>query len=283
MGSATDDVRAREPGFGDYLKAAFNVRVHVPKLGGVPVNWLYLAAAAGLGVAAWPLGLVGAAGELALLTTLATSPRFQATVRAQKIAQQGGSLEAAMAATVDQLSPANRQLYGEFAQKCDDVLQIARKLGQSEGSALETYQTHLAELRDVYCRMLVFAELLSTYSRDWAKTDPQPEIARIEQELKDAKLDEQVLASRKATLEVLKKRAESRAEVGKRMNVLRSEIERLEQQVALLRDQALLTRDPSLLSQSMDVAAGVLEEHNSWLQENAAFLQSLDQVATSTS
>jgi len=114
--------------------------------------------------------------------------------------------------------------------------------------------------------MLVFAELLSTYSRDWAKTDPQPEIARIERELTDAKLDEQVLASRKGTLEVLKRRAESRVQVGKRMDVLRSEIERLEQQVALLRDQALLTRDPSLLSQTMAVAAGVPADHSPGLQ-----------------
>jgi len=276
MSSATDAIRAREPGFGDYLKAAFNVRVHVPPLGGIPLNWLYLAAMAGLGVAAWPMGLVGLAGEIAILTSLSTSNRFQTAVRAQLLAQQSGNVEEEMATAAAQLSPPSRQRYEAFTQKCDDVLQIARKLGQGSGSALETYETHLAELRDVYCKMLVFAEIMANYSRDWDKTDPQPEIAATEKQIADGKLDEQMLASRKAVLEVLKKRAESRAEVSKRANVLRSETERLEQQVALLRDQALLTRDPSVLSQSMDTAAGLLEEHNSWLQENSAFLQTLD-------
>jgi hypothetical protein len=282
MGSGADRSKAGEPGFGDFLKAAFNVRVHVPRLGGVPVNWLYLAAVAGASVAVPPLALVGLAGEIVLLTSLSTSGRFQTAVRAQRLAQQGGNEEAAMAANISQLAPGTRERYNAFAQKCEDVLQIARKLGQGSETALETYRTHLAELRDVYCKMLLFAEIMSSYSRDWDKTDPQPEIKVIEKEIADGKLPDPVLASRKATLEVLKKRAESRAEVSKRASVLRSETERLEQQVALLRDQALLTRDPSVFSESMDTAAGLLEEHNSWLKENAAFLQSLDGMNLST-
>jgi hypothetical protein len=268
-----------EPGFSDYLKAAFNVRVKVPGLGGLPVNWLYLAAMAGLSIPLWPMALVGAAGEIALLASLSTNGRFQQAVRAQLLAQRGDHSEATVAALVAQLTPSGRSRYEAFAAKCGDVLQIARRLGQGSDSALGTYTTHLLELRDVYARMLVFAELLASYSRDWEKSDPLPEMAAIGKEIADGKLPEAVLASRKGTLEILKKRAQSRVEVSERASVLHSEIERLEQQVALLRDQALLTRDPGIFSQSMDTAAGVLEEHNAWLKENETFLQSLDHLS----
>jgi hypothetical protein len=267
-----------EPTFGEYLKAAFNLRVPVPGLGGVPLNWLYLALVAGASVAVPPVGLVGLAGEIALLTSLSTSGRFQQAVRAQRQARHGDDIEAALTTLVAQLSPAATARYNAFANKCNDVLQIARKLGQAAGSDLDTYSTYLSKLRDVYVKMLVCAEMLAQYSKDWQKTDPLPEIALIQKEIADGKLPDQILASKQATLEVLNKRAQSREEVSKRGRLLTSEIERLEQQLALLRDQALLTQDPSVFSQNMDTAATVLEEHNKWLQDNATFLQTLDNV-----
>lgn len=267
-----------EPTFGEYLKAAFNLRVPVRGLGGVPVNWLYLAAVAGASLAVPPVGLLGLAGEIALLTSLSTSGRFQRAVRAQRQARLGDDLEEALTTLVSQLSPAARARYDAFAGKCDDVLQIAQKLGQAAGSDLDTYATYLSKLRDVYVKMLVCAEMLTQYSKDWQKTDPLPEIALVQKEIDGGKLPEQILASKKATLEVLNKRAQSREEVSKRGHLLTSEIQRLEQQLALLRDQALLTQDPSVFSQNMDTAATVLEDHNKWLQDNAAFLQTLDNV-----
>lgn len=268
-----------EPTFGEYLKAAFNVRLPVRGLGGLPVNWLYLAAVAGASLAVPPIGLVGLAGEIALLTSLSTNGRFQQTVRAQRLARRGDDAEEALNTLVAQLSSAARSRYDAFAAKCNDVLHIAQRLGQAGDSDLETYSTYLSKMRDVYVKMLACAEMLAQYSKDWQKTDPLPEIALIEKEVAGGKLPDQILASKKATLEVLRKRAQSRDEVSKRGRLLTSEIERLEQQLALLRDQALLTQDPSVFSQNMDTAATVLEEHNKWLQDNAAFLQTLDNVS----
>lgn len=276
--SASKRQNIGEPTFGEYLKAAFNLRVPIRGLGGLPVNWLYLALVAGASFAVPPVGLVGLAGEIALLTGLSTSCRFQQAVRAQRLARHDGDMEEALTTLVGQLSPAAAGRYAAFTNKCNDVLQIARKLGQAGDSDLDTYSTYLSQLRDVYVKMLVCAEMLAQYSKDWQKTDPLPEIALVQKEIDGGKLPDQILASKKATLEVLNKRAQSREEVSKRGRLLTSEIERLEQQLALLRDQALLTQDPSVFSQNMDTAATVLEEHNKWLQDNAAFLQTLDNV-----
>lgn len=270
---------AGEPGFADYLKAAFNVRVPVKGLGGLPLNWLYLAGVAGMSLAAPPIALFGLAGEIILLATLSTSGRFQNAVRARLLARHEDDVADALDGLVAQLSSESRRRYEQFAARCGEVLQIAQRLGHGSEVELGTYTTYLAQLQQVYSRMLVFSDVLGSYSRDWSKTDPQPEITRIEQEIAAGALPEQVKASRQATLELLKKRQESRGQLAGRVSLLNAEIERLDQQVALLRDQALLTQDPAALSATMDSAAGVLEEHNRWLQENAGFLQSLNQVS----
>ncbi len=267
---------SREPTYGDYLKAAFNFRARVPGLGGVPVNWLYLAAVGGISLAAWPLLLVGAAGEVAFLTAMAGSAHFQRAVRAQWHARRGASTEADLVTVVAGLEKEARAKYKAFEDKCDDVLHLAQQLGKIGDTALETYTTYLTQLRMVYIRMLSLLETFARYSADWASTDPAPQIAAITRELQAKDLPEAVRTSRQATLDILQKRAQTRKDVLERAAVLRSEIGRLEQRLTLLRDQALLARDPTVLSQSMDDAAGMLEEHTSWLQENAALFEGLD-------
>jgi hypothetical protein len=278
MDTSGPSANLREPTFGDYLKAAFNVRVPVWGLGGVPLNWLYLAAVAGVGVAAWPMLLVGAAGEIAFLSALAGNRRFQQAVRAARLA----SRESAGAATVDavaaRLSPQGQERYRALTLKCDEVLEIARTTANVDPGTLDSYTTNLVQLREVYARMLALQEAFQRYSLDWSSTDPEPEIRAIEAQLQADGLSDQMRSSRQATLAVLKKRAETRREISSRAQVVDSEIGRLAQQVELLRDQVLLTRDPQVLSANMDVAADLLEERSEWLQDNAVYAETLGQM-----
>ncbi len=265
-----------EPSYWDFVKAAFNLRVPVRGLGGIPLNWLYLV---GVGVASValalpPLALIGAAGELALLAYTSSSPRFQRAVRAQLKQAAGSEEEAKLGSMVSALSSGSQSRSRAFERQCDEILEIARKAGANPAD-LETYSTHLTELREVYARMLGLTEMFARYSDDWKETDPLPQIAAIEKELAKAELGDAMRRSREATLETLRKRAKTREAISERAHLVKSEITRLEQQLALLRDQALLTRDPSVLSGNMDSAAGMLEEHTTWLQENATLLQGL--------
>jgi hypothetical protein len=266
------------PGFGDYVSAAFNHRVKVPGLGGLPLNWLYLAAVAGVSVAAWPLALVGAAGEVGYLAYLASHPRFRRIVQAQWQARRGEESDSRLESLSASLSPDSRARYQSLQAKCDDVLRIARRMGQADSADLDTYTTNLREMSNTYARMLALLDMFASYRKDWDKTDPAPQIAATEEELKKADLPEAIRASRQATLDILNRRAESRKEITERASVIASEAGRLEQQVALLRDQTLLTKDLSVLSQNMDLAAGMLEEHTSWLRENAGLLEGLGQA-----
>jgi HAMP domain-containing protein len=275
----TDHLKTpRQLSYVDYLKAAFNVRVHVKGLGGIPVNWLYLAAVAGVGAALPPVLLVGAAAEVALLTSLAGSRRFQRAIRARQHAERSVDTEVGTERMAASLTPEGRTRYEAFQHKCEEVLQIARRTGALDPGTLDAYNTNLAELREVYAKMLLLDETFRQYSAGWEKTDPQPEIEALEKALEADGLTDQMRSSRVATLEILRKRAESRAQIKARAQVVGSEIERLEQQIELFRDQAFLTRDPAVLSENMDVAAGMLEERNEWLQDNAMFVETLGQL-----
>lgn len=267
-----------EPTYTDYLKAAFGFRLPVPGLGGVPINWLYLAGIGVASIVAWPVSLIGAAGELAFLTLVSNNGRFQRATRARLKQSEVRYEEDDLEDLVASLPEASRQRYIVFKGKCDEILQIARSMAQIEDTAVGTYAVHLGELRRIYTKMIVILNMFSRYSTDWERTDPAPEIARIEKELSDPSLSEAIRKSNQATLDLLKKRAESRKSIVERANTIRAEINRMEQQVALFRDQALLTRDPTVLSENMDTAAGILEEHTVWLQDNAALLENAAQA-----
>ena len=100
---------------------------------------------------------------------------------------------------MDSLSRDSRDHYEAFHDKCDDVLNIARRLGQTGAAALETYDSHLAELREVYVRLLVLVDTFARYSQDQDARDPGPRIAAVEKELEREELSESVRASREAT------------------------------------------------------------------------------------
>jgi len=269
--------RPNEPGYGDYLRAAFNYRVPVRGLGGVPINWLFLGAVGVASIVAWPVLLVGAGAEIGFLSALANSDRFQRSVRARMLQTRDEALLDQQDVAASGLSPGAQARYAAFRQRCSEIVEIARKLQPADGSELQTYADHLAELRSVYVRMITLLGVFSRYSVDWNKTDPEPAMRAVEKELEREDLSDSMRRSKEATLGVLRRRAESRKAISERAHVLHSEIGRLEQEVALLRDQALLTRDPSVLTQSMDSAAGILEQHNAWLQENAAVFERLEQ------
>jgi hypothetical protein len=261
------------------VKAAFSFRVPVPGLGAIPVNWLFLGLVGVASLALPPVLLLGAAGEIGLLVSLAGSSRFQMIVRSQRLATREQAKEWTLDQAVEVLSAGSQASYVEFRGKCQEILDFVARFGRIEEGARETYTLHLAELRRIYAKMLGLIEVFSRYASDWQRSDPLPEIAKLEKDLKQGEAPELLRKSREATLEVLKRRAQTREEISERSHVIQSELQRLEQEVALLRDQVILTRDPSVLSQSMDTASGLLEEHTNWVQENAALLQGLEEVS----
>jgi hypothetical protein len=74
----------RPPDLQDYLKEAFNARVGVPGLGGLPLNWMALLGVGTLGLLHPGIWLVGAGLELAFVVGLAHNERIRNYVRGKR-------------------------------------------------------------------------------------------------------------------------------------------------------------------------------------------------------
>lgn len=271
--------RTEEPTYWDYVKAAFSARFPVRGLGAVPLNWIFVAVVAVASLKLLPLALLGAGIEIAYLAVLSNSGRFQRMVRANRQREGGEAVAQTLERLVASLPARSQSRYRAFEANCAQVLEIARRVATASPESIATYESHLVELRGIYIRMLTLLEMLAQHSADWERLDPLPQMRAVEQELSQSDLPERIRRSREATLEILKRRAQSRQDISERAQTLSAELERLDQQVALLREQALLTRDPTFLSETMDATAGVLEEHTAWLQENEAIFGGVEETS----
>ena len=98
------------PTYGDFVKEAFGWRTRIPGLGRMPLNQLFLAATAVLGLANPGFWFLGAAAELGYLVLKSTSPRFQALVRAEKLMADRETYSERVQKAVSRLTAESRPL-----------------------------------------------------------------------------------------------------------------------------------------------------------------------------
>ena len=117
-----------EPTFWDYVRAAFNRRPAVHGLGEVPWNKIVLAALAILGIGNPGFWLLGLGGELCYLYVMATNPRFQTLVRAEKLQAERVSAEDRVVGRLAELSKEGQERFQVLRTKCAEVQQITETI-----------------------------------------------------------------------------------------------------------------------------------------------------------
>jgi hypothetical protein len=261
-----------EPTLWDYVKAAFHLKVHVPVVGGLPVNYCYLALATGASVAFWPAALFGAAGELAYLHALSSSVRFQQIVRSKMTQRVQRTHDQSVEDVVASLKRHARD-YAEFSGECDEIVKIAHDiLGSAGADLLNTYDTNLRELKAMYARLVRMLEVVEDhYDPDEAKAI-QGQITQVQASVADAKTPDATRQSDQKTLEILQKRLAMHGEIEQHISLIRAEIRQLSEQVKLLSDQVLVSRSPQVFAENVEVASGVIEQHSEWLRSHGDLL-----------
>lgn len=197
----------------------------------------------------------------------------------RKRAQQLASLSAArqkrchdLAAVCQQLEDATRQ--GTLAAEA------------SQGQGVYPRLRRLEELMWTFLRLLTTEQTLQTYLDVERKEDLQRQRkdAEIELTLARQKLAElktaaspavatktQVAESRQELLEVLNRRCERLLQADDNLDLVRTELQRLEQQVKLIRADAVAVRNAEALSARIDATVNHLETTNRWLSEMDPF------------
>lgn len=259
--------------------------------------------------AAFGLGLLAAAGvivhPLALVAAptlyvlgwiyLPDMPFFRRWVDRRRQAAQ----QAAMFAQVEQfkakrdtllhsLSPGRRTRYHALAEVCRDIERASAEnpLAASD-PATDPRLRKLDELMWTYLRLLGIEESLERFLETERREDlprvvreAEAEATRLTQELDELKkkgggsafeTKQRYLGSRLERLEVLKKRQQRCEQAQANLDLVKSEQDRLDQQIKLIRADAVATKNADALTARIDATVEHLDQTNKWLSEMDEF------------
>jgi len=268
---------APKPTFWDFVRAAFHRRPSMRRLGEVPWNKIALVALAILGIGNPGFWLLGLGGELLYLYLVATSPRFQTLVRAEKLQAERAAAEARVGGRLTELRAAGQHRFQALHSQCVEVRGITETMQAGASAPLDEARWRgLDELLWLFLRLQVSLE---TLIRQLGRSDHrslETEVATLAQELAAApEAPERLKKSKTSLLELKKKRLENLDRAAEAQQILEAELQRIEQQVELLREEAAISRSPEALSAKIDSVTGSLAETNSWMRQHEDILSEL--------
>lgn len=265
-------------GFFDYVKAAFRRKVPVPGLGPMPVNAMALGLIAVLGVANPGFWLLGLAAELAYLFALASSPRFQKLVDAERLVDAQSGWEDRVHLEVGKLTDESRLRYQHLLAQCRRILGISETLDDSGlGGVRGLRSSSLNQLLMIFLRLLRSRELIGENLQGVSRKEIEQETQRIESRLGqvDRAKDAALARSLEGTLEIQKRRLANLDRARTSLAVIDAELARIEHHVELIREESAVSGKPEALSDRLDAVTNAMGETTRWMADNAEFFGAL--------
>ena len=259
----------------DYVKAAFHRAIPVPLLGAMPVNKMALGVFGVLGIANPGFWFLGAAAEVAYLSFVSSSARFQKLVQGERLAERASSHDDQVKRAFQRLTPPSQARYRDLVDECRQILGLAVSDGGSE--VLQGWRTgNLNELLWLFMRLLTSREqILSTQSRvDRTRLDEA--ISELRQRVEAAEAASPLARSLQATLSIQEKRRENLETASANLAVIDAELERIEKQVRLIREESAVSGGPEMLSARLDAVSSTLTETSRWMDEHSDLFGSED-------
>jgi outer membrane murein-binding lipoprotein Lpp len=258
----------------------------------------------GLGfLSAEPLGLlIGAVAYALGLVFLPDAAFFRRSVDARETATRTASEAAARTAfqqqqeqTLAQLSPARRARHQQLLAVCREIeVASGEAVAAADGG---TRRQKLDELAWTFLRMLAIEQTLDVYLETERKEQVPAHVRSLEAETHALGLElealrktqpaspalgtkERALTSRLERLEVLNQRLRRIEQAQSNHDLLRSEQERLVEQVKLIRADAIAAKNADTLTARIDLGIEHLAATNKWLSELAEFKDLTAQMPT---
>jgi hypothetical protein len=273
----------------EYVKAAFWRRAALPGLGALRLNLMGLAVFAVLGLANPGFWLLGAALEVGYLAFVGGSRRFQTLVDGERLlaAQRGWDDQVHLA--VERLGDESRERYRHLLGQCRTILGLSDGLdADSLGSLRDLKARNLNQLLTIFLRLLSSRELIRASLASVDQQELEREIERNEKRLAaaapapsadkpaaGAAADPALLRSLQGTIEIQKKRRDNLVKAGSSLQVIESELLRIEQQVELLREESAVAGNAEALSTRLDAVTTQMAETSRWMDANSQLLGSL--------
>jgi hypothetical protein len=257
-----------KPTFWDYVQAAFNAR---PAGMFVPPNWIGLGIFGFLGVLNPGFWIIGLGCELAYLGWLGTHPRFQKLVSGDRHLDERRRWQARLSESIHRLPAEDQQRYRALEARCQGILE-QQSQGTTLSPSLSEQGEGLGRLVWIYLRLLITRESIRKIIRESSNSPEQAaelkeRIDKLQEQLKQASVGEDLRKSLTAQLEILQQRQEKKREAVEKLAFLDAELTRIQEQVELLREQAVLSTDPEVVSQRIDQVTTTLGGTTQWIRD----------------
>lgn len=268
----------KQPGFMDYLGAAFNAR---PMGMFVAPNWVGLGAFGILGLANPGFWVLGAGLELGYLLTLATNRRFQRAISARPQAASRDEWQQKIAGVLGRLNPEDRRTYESLAARCRSILDLQRHSATEVPLGLDAQADSLGRLSWTFLRLLLARRTIHNVIDEGASdTALEDRIATLERQQADQNAGDELRRSIGGQLEILKQRVQQRQDADRKLAFIDAELGRIQQQVELIREQAALSTDPELLSRRIDEITATLGTTGQWIRDQQQVYGAMEDLLT---
>lgn len=244
----------------EYLKKAFWAGPTIPGLGRLPLNGLAVLGFTILGLGHPAFWFLGAGLEAAYLAAVASHPRFQRLVDAQRRSQGAAQAEEGREELIRKLDPPARKRLALVEEKRERIFQLTRESGVG---AFE-----LASLRDAldrivwtYLKLLAGRHHLETSREQANETVLKQKIAELERSLAAGEDSSALRESQAATLKILQQRLSNLGRLEQTLKQVDSDLARTEAQVDLALENAGL-RDSGVaaLTANLELAGRTLDD-----------------------
>ena len=262
-------------GFWDYVKAAFLRRARLPGLGHMPLNLTGLAGIALLGL--WNPGfwLLGIAIEVAYLVLKASSPRFQKLIQGEALLMQQKGGEQKVQQVIQSLGPPSMERYRRLLEQCRLIPGLQQGSTDPTSTLGDLRGGSLNQLLWLFIRLLSSRELMVATLTQVNPASLEGDVAKLKERLAQADPESPLGRSLKATLDIQSKRLENLAKAKGSLEVVESELDRIEQQVRLIREESAVSGGPEFISARLDQVSATLSETSQWMDQHAEFFSSL--------
>ena len=243
----------------EYLKKAFWAGPSVPGLGRLPVNALAVLGLMILGLGHPAFWLLGAGLETAYLATLASHPRFQRLVDAQRRSQTAAQAEAGRQELIAKLDAQARKRLAVVEEKRERILQLARESGAG-AFELESQRDALDRMTWIYLKLLVGRHHLEASQVHASEADLKRKTAELERNLATAGDSTSLRESQAATLKILQQRLSNLGRFEQTLKQVDSDLARIEAQVDLALENAGLLGSGASVTANLELAGQILDD-----------------------
>jgi hypothetical protein len=268
-------------GFIDYVKEAFNLKVPVPALGKVPVNWLGLVGMGALTLFTMQpfILLIGAGVELSYLYLLSTNPRFQKVIQGMELLKTKEMWEEKKNRIFSRLTPIARAKYQELEAKSEGVIRIIETATIETGQLDESYMVVMKTLNQILwsaLKLLLSRELIVRNIKSEPKDALQKKIDNLEKNLQNETSD-RIKKTLESTIELMKKRLQNINDADEKIKGIDLELLRLEEQIEFLQNKAALDGQAGSLSERIDSIASSIKDNDEFMQINKELFSGIEE------